>query len=80
MADKVEFVHARWSGPSVAAKCKLDRNTVSDVEVVIHDADSFDGSGQPPGTFRGNGECRLNDGPWTTVDAVLAALSASRVN
>ena len=66
--DLIELVHARRSASSVAARERLGawiRETEWDGRLVEHDAYTF---GEP--ALRGNGECRLNGGPWATVDEI----------
>ncbi len=65
---RVEIRHATWSAPSVKALQELRAHLPEGVELVVLDHDALP---EDP-AFQGRGECRINDGPWTTYEDVLA--------
>lgn len=68
VARLIEFVYAEWSAPSHRERKKLESAKLPEsVEIVVLDHDTL----EPDSALQGWGECRLDGGKWTTVDAVL---------
>ncbi len=73
----VEFVHAVWSAPSHVAlrdlEDALSTPEFAHINLVTLDHDTL----EPTSQLQARGECRVDGGPWTTVEAGVAELRAA---
>jgi len=71
----IEFVTASWSAPAIAEQSKLEtwmKESNFQGKYIVLDQDE-----QKFTDVHGKGECRINHGPWITVDELIQKLGAT---